>query len=101
MKEHEFNELLTGIKQMIEIRRGLRKPSRVFRYAAIDVRKIRMKLKLTQAEFAALLCVSPATLRNWEQSRTCPDGPAITLLRIADSNPQAIFECLHKPKKAA
>lgn len=101
MKEEHFKELLMSIDQMRAIMRGERKPSRVFRYTAIDIKKIRHKLKLTQAEFAALLCVSPATFRNWEQSRTCPEGPAMTLLRIAESNPQAIFDCLHKSKKAA
>jgi putative transcriptional regulator len=99
VKKENFEELLLSIKQAGEIMRGKREPSRVFRYASIEVKKIRAKLNLTQAEFAKMICVSPATLRNWEQGRTYPEGAAIALLRVADANPQAVLEALH-PKAA-
>jgi len=96
MRDREFKELLLGIKQAGEIRRGGRKPSRVFRYAVMDVKKIRKKLKLTQVEFAKLICVSVATLRNWEQGRTYPEGAAIALLRVAEAAPEVLLKTLHK-----
>jgi putative transcriptional regulator len=37
-----------------------------------------------------------ATLRNWEQERRTPDGPALTLLRVAARNPRAVAEALHR-----
>ena len=40
----------------------------------VDVREVRRKLGLSQAAFAAKFGFQPATLRNWEQSRTRPDG---------------------------
>ena len=40
-----------------------------------------------------MIGVSVATLRNWEQGRRVPDGPALTLLRVAARNPKA--EALH------
>ncbi len=95
MKKETFNEFLESIKQMREIRQGKRKPSRVFRYEPIKVAKIRTKLKLTQAQFADMICVSLATLRNWEQGRTYPEGAAIALLRVADSKPEAVLQALH------
>jgi len=95
MKDTDFRQLLKSIKQAGVIRRGERKPSRIFRYAMPDIKKIRERLKLTQKEFAKLICVSVATLRNWEQGRTYPEGAAIALLHVAASRPEAVLEALH------
>ncbi len=95
MKEKHFKELLKSIDQMREIHQGKRKPSRVFRYERIKVAEIRIKLGLTQAQFADMICVSLGTLRNWEQGRTYPEGAAIALLRVADAKPKAVLEALH------
>ena len=43
--------------------------------------------------------VSVATLRNWEQGRRTPDGPALALLRVAARNPKAVIEALHTQAK--
>lgn len=59
-----------------------------------DPRAIRDKLDLTQREFADLLDVSVATVRNWEQGRRQPEGPAETLLRVADEKPKALLDIL-------
>ena len=95
MKKKEFKELLESIDQARAIHEGKRKPSRVFRYKPVDVREIREKLGLTQAQFADMLCISLATLRNWEQGRTYPEGAAIALLRVAEFKPRAVLEALH------
>ncbi len=95
MKDKNFKELLLSIKQAGEIRRGEREPARVFHYASIKVKQIRNKLNLTQKEFAKMICVSTATLCNWEQGRTYPEGAAIALLRVADANPKAVLDALH------
>jgi len=100
MKEKDFKRLLLSIKQAGEIRRGERKPSRIFYYEPVKVKAIRKKLGLTQAEFAKMICVSLATLRNWEQGRTYPEGAAIALLRVAESKPGAVLEALHFDKAA-
>ena len=44
----------------------------------------------TQAEFARAIEISVHTLRNWEQGRRQPEGPAIALLRIAARHPQIV-----------
>ncbi len=49
---------------------------------------------MTQNEFAKMLGVSAATLKNWEQGRTYPDGPALALLRVVEVNPKALMEAL-------
>ena|SRR3989338_9291020 len=95
MKDKQFQELLQSINQAKAIRRGHRKPSRRFYFEPVKVKEIREKLGLTQAKFAAMLCVSLGTLRNWEQGRTYPEGAAIALLRVADLRPAAVLEALH------
>jgi DNA-binding transcriptional regulator YiaG len=53
---------------------------------------LRRFVGLTQAQFAAAMGISVHTLRNWEQGRRQPDGPAIALLRIAARHPRIIRE---------
>ncbi len=57
-----------------------------------DVVALRHFVGLTQAGFARALGISVHTLRNWEQGRRRPDGPAIALLRIAARHPRIIRE---------
>jgi putative transcriptional regulator len=95
MKKNDFNSLLAGIKQAGKIRMGILKPSRVFKYSIPDVKAIREKLCVSQNEFAHMIGVSENTIQNWEQGRRKPEGPAITLLRITEKNPQAVLEALH------
>ncbi len=102
MKDAGFQELLTSIKQAGRIRRGKLRPSRVTTFRPADVKSVREKLKASQAEFALMIGVSVATLRNWEQGRRTPDGPALALLRVAARNPRAVAEALHRePRKGA
>jgi putative transcriptional regulator len=94
MNEEMFNELLESVKQAGEIRKGKRKPSRYTIIEEPDVPAIREKYKMTQQEFAALLGISVGTLRNWEQGRRKPQGPARVLLKIAEKRPKVILESL-------
>ena len=59
-----------------------------------DVSALRRFVGLTQTEFARAMGISVHTLRNWEQGRRHPDGPAIALLRIAARHPRIIRENL-------
>ena len=59
-----------------------------------DVAALRRFVGLTQAEFARAMGISVHTLRNWEQGRRTPEGPAIALLRIAARHPRVIRENL-------
>jgi len=94
MKKQNFDELLSSVKQAGKIRRKKMKPSRRFRYRPADIKAIREQLEMSQPEFALLIGVSVATLRNWEQGRRTPEGPARALLKVAAKNPQAVAEAL-------
>ena len=62
----------------------------------VDVKATRQRLGLSQAAFAAKFGFQPATLRNWEQGRTYPDGPARVLLAVIAKHPDAVEDALRK-----
>ncbi len=102
MKAAAFEELLTSVRQAGEIRRGTRKPTRTTSFKPADVKGLRSDLGQSQVEFALMIGVSVATLRNWEQGRRTPDGPALALLRVTAQNPAAVVEALHRgPSRGA
>ena len=57
-----------------------------------DIAALRRFVGLSQAQFAQAMAISVHTLRNWEQGRRRPEGPAISLLRIAARHPRIIRE---------
>lgn len=59
-----------------------------------DIAALRRFVRLTQEQFAKAMGISVHTLRNWEQGRRSPDGPAVALLRIAAKHPRIIRENL-------
>ncbi len=101
MKEGAFRELVTSVRQAGRIRRGRVRRSRVTVFRPADVRAVRTKLGQSQTEFALMIGVSVGTLRNWEQGRRQPEGPALALLRIASRNPRAVEEALRGHKLGA
>jgi putative transcriptional regulator len=66
-----------------------------------DIAALRRFVGLTQAQFARAMGISVHTLRNWEQGRRQPEGPAIALLRIAARHPRIIRENIEKIESAA
>lgn len=61
-----------------------------------DVSALRRFVGLSQVRFAEALGISVHTLRNWEQGRRQPEGPALALLRIAARHPRIIRENLER-----
>ena len=94
MKKPDFDRLLGSVRQAGKIRRRQIKPGRVFRYRPADIKAIRDRLGKSQPQFALMIGVSVATLRNWEQGRRSPDGPARALLQVAAYNPEAVAAAL-------
>ena len=62
----------------------------------IDVKATRRRLGLSQVAFASKFGFQPATLRNWEQGRTYPDGPARVLLAVIAKHPEAVEDALRR-----
>jgi putative transcriptional regulator len=64
------------------------------RHAAAYARRVRKRTGLTQAAFAARIGVPLDTVRNWEQGKRAPAGPARALLRVLDRAPEAALAAL-------
>lgn len=94
MKDEQFQELLESVQQAGAIKRGEMEPGRRFEFAdePIDAKAVRQSLGLSQNGFAALLGISAATLRNWEQGRRKPEGAAKVLLRVAARHPEIVLD---------
>jgi len=90
------SDIISGLKDAIAFSRG--KLSLHVRTVdvpdPVDVRALRSKLGLSQAEFAARYGISPRTLQEWEQGRTRPDGAVRAYLTVIERNPQAVIEAL-------
>jgi len=72
--------------------RGLRKVGT----SPVEVRDLRRRAQLTQQEFAARLGVPVETIRNWEQGKRAPRGPARALLAVIAHSPEMVFAALAK-----
>src|SRR2546423_152428 len=89
MRKQDFENLVESVRQAGRIRRGEATASRVTEFAPVNVKAVRRRLRKSQSEFARMIGVSVATLRNWEQGRRRPEGPARALLRGAAANTDA------------
>lgn len=60
----------------------------------VDVKALRIRIGISQEAFAGRYGLDVATVRNWEQGRTEPEGPAATLLQLIDRDPEEIVRLL-------
>ena len=90
--------IIRGLKQAIAWSKGENDNVRVTLVQApeVDVRKVRTKMGLSQAQFATKFGFPPATLRNWEQGRSRPDAPTRVLLAVIAKHPDAVEDVLRK-----
>lgn len=91
-------KLVTGLQQLKDYRAGDRAAAREYRVlpGPVDVVAIRQRLGLSQSEFARHYGFSLGTLKNWEQQRRAPDGPARTLLLLIEAMPEAVEQVLQQ-----
>ncbi len=89
-----FDRLVESMKQMDEIERGERLPSREFQVDALKVKMIRKATGLSQARFAKAINVPVGTLQNWEQGRREPEGAARALLQAIHNDPGHVLAAL-------
>lgn len=90
-------DLIAGMKEAVAYARGeIELPTHVGKVSTADIAAIRKRLGLSQARVALYFGISPATLRDWEQGRCHPEGPAKVLLRVIDKEPEAVLRALHE-----
>jgi putative transcriptional regulator len=107
MSKKAFQAIAAGLEDAIMLGKGASARGRVRKVRApeVNVATTRGKLGLSQEDFAHAFGVSVGTVRNWEQGRRRPDGPALVLLNVIDKAPRtvlrAIWQSQGKNKAAA
>ena len=90
--------IIEGLEQAIAWTRGENDNVRVtlVHVPEVDVREVRTRMGLSQAQFATKFGFPPTTLRNWEQGRSRPDAPTRVLLAVIAKHPEAVEDVLRK-----
>lgn len=60
----------------------------------VNVKRIRSKAGMSQAEFARAFCINPRTLQEWEQGRRKPDATTRAYLAVIAKNREAVLDAL-------
>jgi putative transcriptional regulator len=96
MGKKAFDSIAAGLRAAIEYAKGDKTKGRLHRVYVpqVDVGTVRANLGLSQGEFAAAFGVSVGTVRNWEQGRRRPEGPARVLLAVIDKAPKSVLDTL-------
>jgi len=94
-------ELIQGMENAVAHARGRKAAARETTFAVriptrIDVGRIRRKLGMSQAAFAARFGFSVRNVQNWEQGLRQPEGPARAYLLVIDRNPKAVQRALQE-----
>lgn len=89
------DRILQGLREAVDHARDVDVPGLVLHIPqSVDVTALRRRTGLSQTAFSRRIGVSAATLRNWEQGRRAPEGPARILLALLDRNPKIVEETL-------
>jgi putative transcriptional regulator len=96
MSKRAFDKIKAGLEGAIAIARGEADPAtyRVHVPAEIDVKAIRNKLGMSQAQFAASFGFGLDAVQNWEQGRRRPEGAARAFLKVIEREPEAVRRAL-------
>lgn len=90
------DELIESMADALAYMRGEKVKVRVTKVdtPAVEIKRIRKKVGLTQDTFASALGVSVSGLRKWEQGQRHPRGAALTLLHVMDKEPEAVVRAI-------
>lgn len=91
---------LARIKRPLRSLNGPAPGHPIMEFDSLDVREIRWQFHASQSQFARMLGINVETLRNWEQGRRLPHGPARALLRVAAASPNAVAQVLLRHRRA-
>jgi len=94
MREY-FESSKKGAEEALAWKQGKKTDARVRQYTAMDVSDIRKQTKMTQKEFSESFHIPLSTLRQWEQGKRIPQGPAQALLKIIAHDSETAIEALH------
>ncbi|MGR3317436.1 MAG: helix-turn-helix domain-containing protein [Candidatus Anammoxibacter sp.] len=86
--------IIKGMEEALTFAKGEKTEAIIHIPKEINVRRIRKKLKMSQNNFADYFGFKVATVRDWEQGRRVPTGPARNFLFVIDHEPDAVRRAL-------
>lgn len=89
-----YDEIREALEEAIAHTKGEKTGVRVREVEIVDVAALRARLGMTQEQFAAAFGFPLGTLRNWEQHRREPEGPARVLLTVIERETEAVLRAL-------
>jgi putative transcriptional regulator len=101
MKADTFSALVDSMNEALEHAQGKQSlrtvtlPRPPAPFSGLAVKKVRTRLRASQAVFASYLNVSAKLVQAWEAGRRRPEGPALVLLHIADTQPGVLETLRH------
>jgi putative transcriptional regulator len=103
MAKKLFDDIKAGLEDAIAIAKGAADPAayRVYVPSSIDVRAIRKRYGLSQAQFADRFGFTLGAIRDWEQNRRTPEGPTRAYFVVIDREPDAVLRALSARVEAA
>ena len=90
-----FNDLMVGLDEVEAFLAGKTAGYKVRLPEKVDVRRIRKRLKMTQARFSGTFGFSLDAVKHWEGGRRTPESAARAFLIVIDRNPGAVLAALH------
>lgn len=88
-----LNEAIAYEKgQLKGVKRHVVKIAPIPNYKAGEIKRIRLKLNLSQVAFAKIIGVSSKTVEAWESGRNIPQGPSQRMLELLDKNGSSIIK---------
>lgn len=95
--ETRYEAALEEVKQKLQTGK-LHAKSTSFERRVVDIPALRERYDMTQQQFADAFGIAIGTLRNWEQGRRVPDGPAQKLLEIIEDRPILAADVFGNPR---
>jgi putative transcriptional regulator len=89
-----FSSIKQGLEEALEFSKDNVSKAVIHEFTAVDVKDLRVKVGMSQNEFASAFGISVATLRHWERGDRTPQGPALVLLNVVAKEPHAVLRAL-------
>lgn len=95
-----FNDLMTGLDEVEAYLAGRTAGYKVYLPKKVDVKKIRRRLKMTQARFSDTFGFSLDAVKHWEGGRRTPESAARAFLLVIDRDPAAVLAALQPESRS-
>ena len=89
-----FSSIKQGLSEAVDYSQSKIKKVVVHEFGPVDMKNIRVKVGMSQSEFASAFGISVSTLRHWERGDRNPQGPALVLLNVVAKEPDVVLRAL-------